>query len=112
MICRELDMEITPVIVSILCSAIIAFIGWHILFKNAKKLASRSETYTIRHLNSEDGAKAIFPVRSACTLESTKALKITDDQERAKILRSIYGVISSCEAEVYKAFEKKYPPLN
>lgn len=163
MICRELDMEITPVVVSILCSAIIAFIGWHILFKNAKKLASRSETYTIissinsllkevkkasddfwlkkknndspiaydtfvalklrevqdllkvlsgRHLDSEDGAKTIFPVRSACTLERTKALKITDDQERAKILRSIYGVISSCEAEVYKAFEKKYPPLN
>lgn len=155
-------MGLYPVIISVLCSAVIALIGWHVLFNNAKKLASRSETYTIisaingllkevkkasddfwlkkknndspiaydtfvalklrevqdllkilsgRHLSSEDGAKAVYPVRSACTLESTKASEMSDFQERAKILRGIYGVISICETEIYKAFEQKYPPL-
>ncbi|WP_165742808.1 hypothetical protein [Pseudoalteromonas sp. Z9A6] len=154
--------DIFPVLISVFCSITIALIGWNILFRNAKKLASRSETYTIissvnsllkeikeasdsywlrkenndspvaydtfvalklrevqgllkilsnRHLSSEDGARAIYPIRSACTLNSTKASTISNEKDRATILRGIYGVVSVCEREIYDAFEKKYPPL-
>lgn len=36
-----------PILISVLCSALIAIVGWNVLFKNAKKLASRSETYSV-----------------------------------------------------------------
>lgn len=151
------------IFISVLCSAAIALIGWQVIFRNAKKLASRSETYVLissinsllkdiksasdkfwlqkenndspiiydtlvglklrevqdllsilnkRHLSSEDGAKSISRVRSACTLQSTKALTITSPSERAKILRGIYGVISVCETDIYDTFSSKYPPLS
>lgn len=150
------------VFISVICSAIIALIGWQVIFRNAKKLASRAESYSIisninsrlndikeasdefwldtetkktplsydtlvalklrevqgllktlenRHISSQDGPKSVSQVRRACTLNSTKTNEITDSEERAKILRGIYAIISVCENEVYNSFSNKYPPL-
>jgi hypothetical protein len=149
------------VFISVACSATIALIGWNVLFSNAKKLASRSESYTLvtkandilkeikkesddfwldeskekspimydtsialklrevqqilkilgnREVSCSDVSKTIYQVRRACTLSSPKIQTMDSEEDKAVILRAIYGVIAVCENEIYTSFMAKYPP--
>lgn len=104
--------NLLPVLISVICSVLIAITGWLILFRNAKRLASRSETYSLVNnindlLSDIKNASDEFWLKeenndSPIIYDTYVGLKLRDIQELIKIIKIRHLPISDYKTSIFQ----------